>query len=175
MINTKSANCSIQTFAICWLVVQGYFDVKQKMRGWLASCSLRLCNVHRVIVVDWSFTMLLTSQVISVAFYIEHDKSDKFCSEALISAWGSFMYLNLRHGTHRFTSLPKEVILRIFTLWKFHRPWLDLNPQTSDPVESMITTGTPGLTVLFVQKVQKLTIRINILKVEIIDCKFPNG
>ena len=54
----------------------------------------------------------LTSQVISVAFYIEREKSDKFCSEALISA------VNLRDGTNGFTSLPKEVILRIFTLWK---------------------------------------------------------
>ena len=27
---------------------------------------------------------------ISVAFYSECEKSDKFCSEALISAWGSF-------------------------------------------------------------------------------------
>ena len=32
----------------------------------------------------------LTSQVIIVAFYSDHEKSDKFCSEALISAWGSF-------------------------------------------------------------------------------------
>ena len=32
------------------------------------------------------FTMLLTSQVISVAFYSEREKSDKFRSEALISA-----------------------------------------------------------------------------------------
>ena len=32
----------------------------------------------------------LTSQVISVAVYIEREKSDEFCSEALISAWGSF-------------------------------------------------------------------------------------
>ena len=31
-----------------------------------------------------------TSQVISITFYSEHEKSDKFCSEALISAWGSF-------------------------------------------------------------------------------------
>ena len=36
------------------------------------------------------FTTFLTSQVISVAFYIEREKSDKFCSEALISALGSF-------------------------------------------------------------------------------------
>ena len=32
----------------------------------------------------------MTSQVISVAFYREREKSHKFCSEALISAWGSF-------------------------------------------------------------------------------------
>ena len=35
--------------------------------------------------------MTLLSEVISVAFYSEREKSDKFCSEALISAWGSFM------------------------------------------------------------------------------------
>ena len=46
---------------------------------------------HTIVVVDLDFTALLTSQVISVAFYSEHEKSDKFCSEALISAWGSFM------------------------------------------------------------------------------------
>ena len=33
--------------------------------------------------------MLLTFQVISVAFYSEHEKSEKFCSEALILTWGS--------------------------------------------------------------------------------------
>ena len=65
-----------------------------------------------------SFTMLLTSQVISVAFYSEPEKSDKFFSEALISTWGSLRAVNLQHGTHGFTSLPKEVILWIFTLWK---------------------------------------------------------
>ena len=45
--------------------------------------------VVAVVVVDLGFTSLLTSQTISVAFYSEHEKSDKFCSEALISAWGS--------------------------------------------------------------------------------------
>ena len=43
----------------------------------------------RVVVVDLGFTTLLTSQVISVTFYSEHEKSDKFCSEAVILAWGS--------------------------------------------------------------------------------------
>ena len=42
------------------------------------------------VIVALGFTTLLTSQVISVAFYSEHEKSDKFYSEALISAWGSF-------------------------------------------------------------------------------------
>ena len=39
-----------------------------------------------VVVVVLGFTTLLTSQVISVAFYSEREKFDKFCSEALISA-----------------------------------------------------------------------------------------
>ena len=39
-----------------------------------------------LVVVDLGFTTLLTSQIISVAFYSEREKSDKFCSEAVISA-----------------------------------------------------------------------------------------
>ena len=39
-----------------------------------------------VVVVDLGFMMLLTSQIISVAFYSEREKSNKFCSEALILA-----------------------------------------------------------------------------------------
>ena len=38
------------------------------------------------------FTTLLTSQVISIAFYSEREKSDKFCWKALISAWDSFTW-----------------------------------------------------------------------------------
>ena len=33
-----------------------------------------------------SSSMLLTAQVISMTFYNEREKSDKFCSEALVSA-----------------------------------------------------------------------------------------
>ena len=36
--------------------------------------------------------MLLTSQIITVAFYSEREKSDKFWSEALILAWSSFTF-----------------------------------------------------------------------------------
>ena len=42
------------------------------------------------VLVDFGFTTLLTSQVINVVFYNEREKSYKFCSEALILAWGSF-------------------------------------------------------------------------------------
>ena len=38
----------------------------------------------------WVLWRSLKSQVTSVAFYSEREKSDKFCSEALISDWGSF-------------------------------------------------------------------------------------
>ena len=76
-------------------------------------------NFFRVVVLAvLGFTTLLTSQVISVAFYRERQKSDKFCSEALIRLEVLLRAINLRHGTHGFTSLPKEVILRSFTLWK---------------------------------------------------------
>ena len=50
------------------------------------------------IVVDFGFTTLLTSQVISLAFCSEREKSDKFYSGAV----------NLRHGTLGFTSLPND-------------------------------------------------------------------
>ena len=61
-------------------------------------CHLTKCRpfckpmVTVVVVVNLvlGFMTLLTSQVISVTFYSEREKFDKFCSEALISAWGSF-------------------------------------------------------------------------------------
>ena len=68
-----------------------------------------------VVVVDWGRT-LLTSQIFSVASYSEREKSDKFCSEALISALSSFMCCKAMTRDHGFTSLLKEVILRIFML-----------------------------------------------------------
>ena len=100
-----------------------------------------------VVVVDLGFTTLLTSQVISVAFYREREKSDKFCSEALISASGSF---TCRKHTTRDPRLffPSEGshTQDFYALKKIHRPRSGLNPQTSDPVASVITTGPPGST-----------------------------
>ena len=54
------------------------------------SCSYQISTCSEAIssriVVGLGFTMLLTSQVISIAFYSEREKSAKFCSEALILA-----------------------------------------------------------------------------------------
>ena len=91
------------------------------------------------------FTTLVTSQVISIAFYSEREKSDKICSEALISAWGTFtcgksttrdprLYFP-PEGSHNQDFLRSE---------KIHRPRPGLNLRTSDPVASMITTWSPG-------------------------------
>ena len=44
-------------------------------------------------------------------------------------------------GVRFFYVLPKEVILRIFTLWKNPSTRPGSNPWTSDPEPSMITTG----------------------------------
>ena len=75
----KHTTCLLQTkyhHITCWILL------------------LLLLTVHcfflQVVIVDLGFTTLLTSQVISVAFYNEHEKSDKFCWEALILAWDSF-------------------------------------------------------------------------------------
>ena len=69
-----------------------HFDISDTPRSGRHSGTQELANVINcehsiiVIVVDLAFTMLLTSQVISIAFYSEREKSDKFCSEAPISA-----------------------------------------------------------------------------------------
>ena len=81
-------------------------------------CDYCYVNCNRFVVVDWGFTMLLTSQVISVAFYSERENSDKFCSEALISAWGSFTCRKSTTRDQRLYFSSEEVILRTFTLWK---------------------------------------------------------
>ena len=61
------------------------------------------------------FTTILTSQVISVAFYSEREKSEKFCSVALISAWDSFTVRKSKTRDPRLY-FPSEG--RIFTFWK---------------------------------------------------------
>ena len=86
---------------------------------------------------SWVLWCSLTSQVISITFYIEREKSDKFCSEALILTWDSFTCRK---------SMTQDQWLYFPSEEKIHRPWPGLNPQTSDPVASMITMGPPGST-----------------------------
>ena len=79
-----------------------------------SQCFVNFKNFHFVVVLR--LTTLFTSQVIGVDFYNGREKSDKFCSEAQFRLEVISRAVNLRNGTHGFTSLPKEVILRIFTL-----------------------------------------------------------
>ena len=69
-----------------------------------------------VTVVNLGSTKLLTTQVISVAFYSEREKSDKFSSETLISAWGSFTCRKSTTRDPRLYFSSEGSILRIFTL-----------------------------------------------------------
>ena len=50
--------------------------------------ALRWCNRRGCC--SWILRCSLTSQVIGVTFYIEREKSNKFCSEVLILDWGCF-------------------------------------------------------------------------------------
>jgi hypothetical protein len=50
---------------------------------------------------------------------------------------------NLRHGTHGFTSLPKEGVLRIFPPLKIRRLRPGLNPWTWVPEASTLTPRPP--------------------------------
>ena len=112
----------------------------------------RVQNLHGVVVgpevaVDLGFTTLLTSQVISAVFCSERKKSDKFCSEALISAWSSIM---CRKSTTRdpWLYFPSEGshTQHFYALKKSIDPGRVLYPRTSDPVASTITMEPPGST-----------------------------
>ena len=87
------------------------------------------------------FTTLLTSQVISIAFYIEREKSNKYCLEALILTWDSF---TCRKSTTRELRLyfPSEGS-HTQDVYALKNP---SNPRTSDPEANMITTGPPWST-----------------------------
>ena len=83
----------------------------------------------------------------SASLPTEREKSDKFCSEALISAWGSFTCrkCTTRHPRLYFPSEGSHT-QDFYALKKIHRPRPGSNPRTSDPEASMITTGPPGST-----------------------------
>ena len=95
---------------------------------------------------NWVSRRSLTFQIISVAFYIEGGKSDKFYSEALISAWGSFTCCKSTTRDQRLYFPSEGSLTQEFqVLKKIHRSRPGLNPRTSDPVVSMITTGVDCL------------------------------
>ena len=71
-----------------------------------------------------------------------------FCSEALISREVLLRAINLRYGTHDFTSLPNKVIFRIFMLTKNAPAPAGIELPTSHPVTSMITTGPPHIGII---------------------------
>ena len=99
------------------------------------------------VVVDLGFTTLLTSQVISVAFYSEGENSDKLCSEALISAWGSLTCCkSTTWETLLYFPSERSHTQDFFTVWKNPSTPAGIEPATSDPDASMITTGPPGST-----------------------------
>ena len=96
-----------------------------------------------LLLLGWVLRRSSTSQVISVAFYIECEKSDKFCSEALISGWGSFTCRKFTIRDQRLYFSSEGSHPQDFYALKIHRIRPSLNPRTSDPVASMITTGPP--------------------------------
>ena len=66
----------------------------------------------------WVLRCSLTSQITNIALYIEREKPDKFCSEALILSWRSCTCHISTTQDQQLYFPPKEIILRIFTLWK---------------------------------------------------------
>ena len=92
------------------------------------------------------FTTLLSSQVISVAFYSEREKSDKFCSEPLILAWGSFTCRKstIRNPQHYF---PSEVshTQDFYALKKIHRPPTGFEPANLGSSGEYDNNGTTGV------------------------------
>ena len=119
-----------------------------------------------VVVVVLGFTTLVASQVISVAFHSEREKSHKFCSEALIWAWGSF---TCRKSTTRDPRqyFPSEGShTQDFTLSKISidpgRVWTrEPRIQWHDNHGTMRSTGSKEYTVLICIKCKSNVIWVN--------------
>ena len=100
-------------------------------RIWPVGRSLLITGL--VDVVDLGFTTLLTSE------------SEKFCSEALISASGSFTcQKSITRDPWLYFPSEGSHTQNFYALKKIHRPRPGLNPRTLDPVASMVTMGPPG-------------------------------
>jgi hypothetical protein len=66
------------------------------------------------------------------------EMADSFCRDSNFHRTSRDLLhaVNQRHGTHGFTSLPKEGTLGIFSPWKIRRLRLGLNPRTWVPKAS---------------------------------------
>jgi hypothetical protein len=73
------------------------------------------------------------------------NKDRQFCLNAdFHGTFGDLLHAaNLRHGTHGFTSLPKEGVLRIFLPLKIRRLRPGFNPRTWVPEASTLTPRPP--------------------------------
>jgi hypothetical protein len=68
----------------------------------------------------------------------------EFCLQSIFHARKVLLHaVNLRHGTDGFTSLPKEVVLRIFITLKIHRLRPGLNPTNLGSSGYHATTRPP--------------------------------
>jgi hypothetical protein len=83
--------------------------------------------------------------VLTYGTYGRRIRTGKFCLNAdFHSTFRDLLHAtNLRHGTHGFTSLPKEGVLRIFPPLKIRRLRPGLNPQTWVPEASTLTPRPP--------------------------------
>ena len=93
------------------------------------------------------FTTFLTSQVISVAFYIEREKSDKYCSEALISAWGSFTCRKSKTRDQRLYFPAEEIHSQDFYALKNPSTPAGFEPANLESSRQYDNHGTIGSTI----------------------------
>jgi hypothetical protein len=72
------------------------------------------------------------------------DRKFSLNADIHVTFQGSFTFANLWHGTHGFTFLPKEGVLRIFLSLKIRRLRPGLNPRTWVPEASTLTPRPPN-------------------------------
>jgi hypothetical protein len=129
----------------------------------MMATSLHTCAIHYSVISSYSPLYFIFSQVWTASLYINLFVSLGFRGKprmyysllAYCTArfgrsnfdHGTFRDLlhaaNLRHGTHGFTSLPKEGVLRNFPPLKIRRLRPGLNPRTWVPEASTLTPRPP--------------------------------
>jgi hypothetical protein len=113
--------------AACWLIVPSALDVPT-----LATRCPAPTDAFRTLAAE-------------VGTYGRRIRTGKFCLNADFHCTirNLLHAANVRRGTHGFTSLPKEGMLRIFPPLKIRRLRPGLNPRTSVPEASTLTPRPP--------------------------------